>query len=65
MDTVLSNVAGKNIEDLSLEELKAIAAEAGYKAYDNAKKQGFPVTELQNGKLIWIYPDGRIEPVED
>jgi hypothetical protein len=47
MNTVLTlDVAGKNIEDLTTEELKAIAAEAGRKAYENAKKRGSPVTEL-------------------
>jgi hypothetical protein len=64
MNTVLTlDVAGKNIEDLTIEELKAIAAEAGRKAYENAKKRGSPVTELREGRLMWIYPDGRTKPV--
>ena len=62
MDITL-DVAGKNIEDLTIEELKAIASEAGRKAYNNAKKHGFRVTELRNGQIVWVYPDGHTEPL--
>jgi len=65
METILTHVAGKNIEDLTTEELKAIAAEAGRKAVEKAKKQGFRVTELREDQVVWVYPDGRTEPVED
>lgn len=53
----------KSIEDLSVTELKAIASEAGRKAYQNAKQQGFRVTELREGQIVWVYPDGHTEPV--
>jgi len=65
METILAHVAGKNIEDLTTDELKAIAAEAGRKAVENAKKKGFRVTELREGQVVWVYPDGQTEPVED
>jgi hypothetical protein len=53
----------KSIEDLTVTELKTIASEAGRKAYDNAKRQGFRVTELREGQIVWVYPDGHTEPV--
>jgi len=53
----------KPIEDLTVTELKSIASEAGRKAYQNAKQQGFRVTELREGKIVWVYPDGHTEPV--
>jgi hypothetical protein len=59
----LTKVAGKNIEDLTNDELCTIAWQAGNEAYLKAKKQGFRVTELQNGHLVWVYPDGHTEPV--
>jgi homoserine acetyltransferase len=63
MSVDLSQVAGKNIEDLTTEELSTIAWQAGHEAYLKAKKQGFRVTALQNGHLVWVYPDGHTEPV--
>ncbi|MEK8019472.1 MAG: hypothetical protein VSS75_021575 [Candidatus Parabeggiatoa sp.] len=60
----LSNVAGKNIEDLTTEQLCAIAWEAGHNAYLKAKKHGFRVTEFQNGQIVWVYPDGHTEPLK-
>jgi hypothetical protein len=65
MDTLSLNVAGKNIEELTTFELKAIAAEAGREAFENAKKRGARVTGLQEGQLVWIYPDGHTEPIRD
>ena len=53
----------KSIEDLTVTELKAIASEAGRKAYQNAKQQGFRVTELRDGHIVWVYSDGHTEPV--
>jgi len=61
----LSQVAGKNIEDLTREELCAIASQAGRKAYENAKKHGFRVTEMRDGQIVWVYPDGHIEPISN
>jgi hypothetical protein len=67
----LSKVAGKNIEDLTTDELKAIASRAGRKAYNNAKQHGFRVTELRDGQIVWVYPDGhtetlkKTEPIEE
>jgi len=52
MSIDLTKVAGKNIEDLTTEELCTIAWQAGNEAYLKAKKQGFRVTDLQNGHLI-------------
>ncbi len=52
-----------SIEELSITELKEIASEAGREAYENAKRQGFPVTELREGQIVWVYPDGHTEPV--
>ncbi len=60
----LSQVAGKNIEDLSTEQLKNIASEAGRDAYENAKRHGFRVTELRAGQIVWVYPDGHTEPLK-
>ena len=60
----LSKVAGKNIEDLTREELCAIASQAGHEAYLNAKKHGFRVTELRDGQIVWVYPDGHTEPLK-
>ena len=57
----LNQVAGKNIEDLTTEQLCAIASEAGHDAYENALKRGSPVTELRDGKIVWVYPNGRVE----
>ncbi|EDN68408.1 hypothetical protein BGP_4139 [Beggiatoa sp. PS] len=65
MDTLLTHIAGKNIEDLTTEELEAIAIEAGRKAIENAKKRGSRVIEWQDNQLVWVYPDGKREPVED
>jgi len=53
----------KNIEDLMSEELEAIAQEAGREAIENAKKRGSRITELREGQLVWVYPDGRTEPL--
>jgi len=53
----------KSIEELTVTELKAIASEAGRKAYQNAKQQGFRVTELRDGQIVWVYSDGHTEPV--
>ena len=50
----LSQVAGKNIEDLTTDELKAIASRAGRKAYKNAKLHGFRVTEIRDGQIVWV-----------
>ncbi|MEK8015221.1 MAG: hypothetical protein VSS75_000030 [Candidatus Parabeggiatoa sp.] len=61
----LSQVAGKNIEDLTTDELKAIASLAGQKAYNNAKQHGFRVTELRDGQIVWVYPDGHTEPLKN
>lgn len=61
----LSQVAGKNIEDLTVKELKAIASKAGGKAYQNAKKRGSPVTEIQHNQIVWVYPDGHTEPLDN
>ncbi|RKZ53089.1 MAG: hypothetical protein DRR00_06095 [Candidatus Parabeggiatoa sp. nov. 3] len=61
----LSQVAGKNIEDLTTDELKAIASLAGQKAYNNAKQHGFRVTELREGQIVWVYPDGHTEPLKN
>ena len=55
----------KPIEDLAVTELEAIASEAGRKAYQNAKRQGFRVTELREGQIVWVYPDGHTEPVKN
>jgi superfamily II RNA helicase len=61
----LSKVAGKNIEDLTIDELKAIASKAGRKAYENAIKRGSRVTKLRDdGQLVWVYPDGHTEPLK-
>jgi hypothetical protein len=60
----LSKVAGKNIEDLSIDELQTIASRAGQKAYNNAKQHGFRVTELRDGKIVWVYPNGHIEAIK-
>ena len=65
MDNQLTHVAGKNIEDLTTKELESIAAEAGRKAILNAKKRGSRFIEWQDNQLVWIYPDGHKEPVED
>jgi len=61
----LSQVAGKNIEDLTRDELCTIASKAGRKAYQNAKKHGFCVTEMRDGQIVWVYPDGHIEPISN
>lgn len=61
----LSHVAGKNIEDLTRDELCAIASQAGRKAYQNAKDHGFCVTEMRDGQIVWVYPDGHIEPISE
>ena len=63
MDNRLSNVAGKNIEDLTSKELEAIAVEAGCKARENAKKLGARVNELRDGQVVWVYPDGHTKPL--
>jgi len=59
----MDTVAGKNIEDLTSEELETIAQEAGCEAIENAKKRGSCITELREGQLVWVYPDGRTELV--
>jgi hypothetical protein len=64
MNTQSSQIAGKNLEDLTIQELEAVAKEAGREAIENAKKRGSRITELINGQLIWVYPDGRTEPVK-
>jgi hypothetical protein len=64
MPVDLSSIAGKNIEDLTTEQLCAIAWEAGQEAYENAKKRGSPVTEFRQGQIVWLYPDGRVEPLK-
>ncbi|WP_069471307.1 hypothetical protein [Candidatus Marithrix sp. Canyon 246] len=61
----LTKVAGKNIEDLTIDELKTIASRAGRKAYHNAKQHGFRVTELRDGQIVWVYPNGHIEPLQN
>ncbi len=61
----LSKVAGKNIEDLTTDELKTIASRAGRKAYNNAKQHGFRVTELRDDQIVWVYPNGHIEPLKN
>jgi hypothetical protein len=58
-----STITSKSIEDLDVTELKAIALEAGHEAYQNAKQQGFRVTEFREGQIVWVYPDGHTEPV--
>jgi len=60
---MMDTLAGKNIEDLTSKELEAIAQEAGREAIENAKKRGARVTELRESQLVWVYPDGRTEPV--
>jgi len=60
---MIETIAGKNIEDLTSEELETIAQEAGREAIENAKERGSRITELREGQLVWVYPDGRIEPV--
>lgn len=62
---MIETIAGKNIEDLTSEELETIAQEAGREAIENAKKRGSRITELREGQLVWVYPDGRIEPVNN
>ncbi|RKZ50229.1 MAG: hypothetical protein DRR16_06800 [Candidatus Parabeggiatoa sp. nov. 3] len=61
---MMNTVAGKNIEDLMSEELEAIAQEAGREAIEKAKKRGARITELREGQLVWVYPDGRSEPLD-
>jgi hypothetical protein len=62
---MIKTIAGKNIEDLTSEELETIAQEAGREAIENAKKRGSRITELREGQLVWVYPDGRTEPVNN
>jgi ribosomal 50S subunit-associated protein YjgA (DUF615 family) len=64
MNTQSSQIAGKNLEDLTIQELEAIAKEAGREAIENAKKRGSHITELREGQFVWGYPDGRTEPVK-
>ncbi len=58
-----SQIAGKNLEELTTQELEIVAQEAGREAIENAKKRGSRITELREGKLVWVDPDGRTEPV--
>jgi hypothetical protein len=63
METPSSQIAGKHLEELTIQELEAVAKEAGYEAIENAKKRGSRITELREGQLVWVYPDGHTEPV--
>jgi len=63
MEIPSSQIAGKNLEELTTQELEEVAKEAGREAIENAKKRGSRITELREGQLVWVYPDGRTEPV--
>jgi len=60
----LNHLTGKNIEDLTTEQLCSIAWEAGNEAYLQAKQHGFRVTEFRDGQIVWVYPDGHTEPLK-
>lgn len=63
METLSSQIAGKNLEELTTQELESVAQEAGREAIENAKKRGSRITELRENQLVWVDPDGRTEPV--
>jgi len=51
----------KRVEDLSVEELDAIAREAWGDAAKEAFSHGLPITGSREGRRFRYYPDGRIE----
>jgi len=55
----------RRIVDLSVEELNAAFAEATSKAAQKAWDAGLPVTGMVNGRLARVYPDQRIEYLDE
>ncbi len=46
------------------EQLRAALERVGQTARQEAFQAGVPVIVLRDGKLVWIYPDGREETVD-
>lgn len=49
------------VTDLSIEDMAALAAQAGRKAVEETRRLGLPLTGTKDGRIVTIYPDGREE----
>lgn len=57
-----SKVRHRTVESLAVRDLATLAGEAGRRAHDRALKLGYRATCFVDGKLMYVYPDGRREP---
>ena len=55
----------RRVTDLSIEELAALAAEAGREAVEESRRLGLPVTGTKNGRIVRTYSDGREVVLKD
>ncbi len=62
--TLAERVRGRRLEDISRRDLAAIARDAGKQASEAALAAGFSISRFVDGKLMRVYPDGRIIPYQ-
>lgn len=55
-------VRNRPIESLAVRDLAAMAADAGRHAHDQALALGYRATRFVDGRLMYVYPDGRMKP---
>lgn len=54
----------RNIEDLSAEELVRIASKGSRAAAARTIARGGRISDIRDGKLVWVYPDGHTEAIQ-
>jgi hypothetical protein len=64
LKALAERVRGRRLEDISRRDLEAIAADAGKRASEAALAAGLSITRFVDGKLMRVYPDGRIIPYQ-
>lgn len=57
-----TKIRNRPIESLAIRDLAAAAEGAGQAAHAQAIARGYRATRFVDGKLMYVYPDGHMEP---